>query len=297
MASPEFDNLAGLLAAGRLTGDTPLDQARAGYDAVGTMIPLVEGTATESIDPSAGVAGEWVRAPGVDNDRVVVWLHGGGYVIGSPTSHRPLASRLSASSRAPVLLVDYRLAPEHPAPAALDDALAAYTHVLDRGVGADRVAMGGDSAGGGLALCATVALRDQGTPLPVGLALSSPWVDLSLAGASVTANEKTDLVLSPDLVTHWAAAYLGGLDPRSGALSPLDADSHGLPPMLVHVARRELLYDDSLALESWAHQAGADLSLVVDDEMVHHWHVWAGLFPEADQAVADMGTWLDQRLA
>jgi acetyl esterase/lipase len=297
VTTPEFDNLVGLLGAGRIGPETPLDQARGGYDAMGTMIPLVEGTTTEAIDPATGVRGEWVQAPDGDDGRVLVWFHGGGYVIGSATSHRPLASRLSSASRSRVLLVDYRLAPEHPAPAALDDALAAYEHVLESGVRADRVALGGDSAGGGLALCSVLALRDRHIDLPAAMALSSPWVDLSLVGDSITANADTDIILSAELLAYWADAYLDGHDARRGPLAPLSGDGQGLPPMLVHVARGELLHDDAVALTTWARAAGNDVSLTVDDEMIHHWHVWAGLFPEADRAVDELGTWLDGHLA
>jgi monoterpene epsilon-lactone hydrolase len=294
--SAEFDNLVTLLSAGRITPATPIDVARSGYEAVGTMIPMVEGTTVDPLPLDHPVDGLWVRAPGVTTDRVVLWLHGGGYVIGSPTSHRPMASRLSAASGASVLLVDYRLAPEHPYPAAVHDATAAYEQLLTDGLEPGCVAIGGDSAGGGLAITTSLVLRDRGHPLPAAIACASPWVDLSLSGASMATNHETDLILSRDLLAHWAAAYLGPTPATDPAVAPLAADGHHLPPLLVHAARDELLADDAVRLVEWARRSGADATLVIDDDMIHHWHVWAGLFPEADQAVNDLGAWLGERL-
>lgn len=293
MASEQLTNLAALLAAGRVTPETPLDAARAGYDAIGTMIPLVEGTTTEPVD--GPVAGERVQAPGAPADRVVVWLHGGGYAIGSPTSHRPLASRISAAAGATVLLVDYRLAPEHPYPAALDDATAAYRQLLAEGRSPDRLALAGDSAGGGLAVATALALRDAGDPLPAALACVSPWIDLAVSAPSAVADADGDVVLSAELLRHWAAAYLGPVDPHDPTVSPLARSAAGLPPMLVHVARSEILHDDAVRLVAWARAGGVDATVVVEDA-IHHWHVWAGLLPEADASVEQLGAWLGSRL-
>lgn len=293
MASDELINLAALLAAGRVTPETPIEAARAGYDAIGAMIPLVEGTTSEPFD--GPVPGEWVRAPGVAPEPAILWLHGGGYVIGSPASHRPLASRISAVAGAPVLLLDYRLAPEAPHPAALDDATSAYRHLVDQGWAPERLALAGDSAGGGLTINAALRLRDRGDPLPAALACASPWVDLAVSGSSATTNADDDVVLSAELLHHWAATYLADIDPGDAAVSPLDASAAGLPPLLVHVARSEILYDDGVRLFEWAQRGGVEAALVVEDA-IHHWHVWAGLLPEADAAVDELGGWLRERL-
>jgi acetyl esterase/lipase len=295
MASDAFENLRTALSATRVTPDGELEAARLGYDAVGSMIPLVDGTTVEPVD-AGGAAAEWVRAPGLEPGRAIVWFHGGGYVIGSPASHRPFASRLSAATAAPVLVVDYARAPEHPYPAALDDAMAAYRWVLADGLDAGHVALGGDSAGGGLALATAIALRDAGDPQPAAIALSSPWLDLTLAGDSMAANRDDDIILSAELLDHWAGLYAGDTPRTDPGLSPLFAPLDDLPPLLVHVARTELLFDDTVRLEAAARAVDREITVDVDDEMIHHWHVFAGLFPEGDDAVDRLGAWLASRL-
>jgi acetyl esterase/lipase len=295
MASEAFENLCTALSVTRVTPESELEAARVGYDAVGSMIPLVDGTTVEPLDED-GPAAEWVRAPGLGPGRAVVWLHGGGYVIGSPASHRPFASRLSAATGAPVLVVDYARAPEHPYPGAINDALAAYRWLLADGLDAGHVALGGDSAGGGLALATAVALRDAGDPLPAAIALSSPWLDLTLVGDSMHATGDDDIILSTELLDHWAGLYAGDTPRTDAGISPLFARLDDLPPLLVHVARRELLYDDTVRLDTGVRAVGGGITVEIDDEMIHHWHVFAGLFPESDDAVIRLGSWLASRL-
>src|SRR5512140_922332 len=177
MASPELNTIIGMLKARPVSPNPSVEEMRAGLDMLASVFPVAADVALEPVD-AGGVPAEWVTAPGVSGDRVILYLHGGGYVVGSIRSHRELASRLSRAAAARVLLIDYRLAPEHPHPAAVDDATAAYRWLLSRGISPARVAVAGDSAGGGLTVATLAALRDAGHPLPAAGVCLSPWVDL-----------------------------------------------------------------------------------------------------------------------
>jgi acetyl esterase/lipase len=294
MPSTQHEQFVQLLRGARVTPDLPVDDARAGYDASGSVIPLPDGTETSEID-LGGVPAERVHVGDVDDRRAVVWFHGGGYVIGSTRSHRPLAAALSATSGLPVLLVDYRRAPEHPYPAAIDDATAAIDAAIDANPGG--VAVGGDSAGGGLALAAVTARLAAGEAPPAALALVSPWLDLTGDDDPDQAATDADPVLSPELLEHWSDLYCGDADRRDPLVSPLYADLTGLPPLLVHASSAELLADDARRLAERSRQAGCDdVTLDIADDLVHHWHVWVGLFPEADESLAQIGRWLRGQL-
>lgn len=256
--------------------------------------PPIEGSRVEPVD-AGGVPGEWVTAPGVTGDRVVVYFHGGGYVIGSLDSHRAHVARLSAATDARVLNVDYRLAPEHPFPAAIDDAVAAYRWVLASGVRPEAIALAGDSAGGGLTLATLLALRDAGDPLPAAAVPISPWADLELTGESISSRAERDLMCSEAGLKEMAAWYTAGHDVRHPYVSPIHGDPSGLPPLLIHVGDAEILLDDAVRFADAATGAGVDVTLEVWDDMPHVWHVFAGLLPEADQAVARVGSWLDTK--
>jgi acetyl esterase/lipase len=249
----------------------------------------------EPVD-AGGVPAEWTAAPGARTDRTLVYLHGGGYCLGSVATHRSLVARLSRAARVRVLSVDYRLAPEHPHPAAVEDAVAALRFAYASGLDPARVAVGGDSAGGGLAVAALLALRDRGLPLPAAGVCISPWTDLSASGASVRTRADLDPLVDADDLACLAAAYLGGRDPRAPLASPLFADLRGLPPLLVHVGTAEILLDDATRLAENARDAGVDVELEVWDDMIHVWHAFADLLPEGVQAIEGIATFLEKRL-
>jgi len=257
----------------------PLDQV----GALGRATPVVR----KAIQVD-GWRGEWLSAPRVRADRVLLYLHGGGYVSGSPLTHRALMGHLSRHANARVLALDYRLAPEHVFPAALEDAWAAYWWLLGEGYGADRIVLAGDSAGGGLALALLLALRDAHVPLPASAICFSPWVDLALTGASLHKNEATDYI-NPEILHATAQMYLDGHDPRDPLVSPLYGDLHGLPPLLIQVGSAELLHDDGRRFAQRARRAGVDVQFEVAAGMVHVWQFMYWIEPKARQAVQRAG--------
>jgi monoterpene epsilon-lactone hydrolase len=225
--------------------------------------------------------------------RAVLYLHGGGFTVGSPATHRALAAHLAAASGTPVHLLDYRLAPEHPHPAALEDTVAAYRELMDRGLRPENLALAGDSAGGWLALSAALALRDDGVPLPATLVLISPWLDLALTDPSATDDEH-DPMLRAGWLRACAARYAPDLDPTSPELSPLDADLTGLPPIAVQYGEQEILGTDALRLANAARSAGVPVDIRRLDGLWHDAHTQAGLVAEATTAVAALGRHVDQ---
>jgi monoterpene epsilon-lactone hydrolase len=234
-----------------------------------------------------GAPGEAVRPSGLERPRrTILFLHGGGYYFGSAQSHRAITFALAQSLQARVVAVNYRLAPEHPYPAALDDAVAA---VLDlyAGVSPHDLALCGDSAGGGLALSTLLRLRDAGYPLPACAALFSPWTDLAATGPSIAANDKRDALFHGDCIAADARHYLAGRDPRDPGASPLYADLAGLPPLLCQVSGTEVLLDDSLRLVRKARLAGVAARCQIWSDLPHVWQLYPGFLPEARQALND----------
>jgi acetyl esterase/lipase len=290
MASEELQVLR------ELFGDTDLGSLTIAErrQAMASITRPPPGTAVDPVD-AGGVPAEWLTAPGASQDRVLLYFHGGAYQAGSAAGLRHLVGLLSGAARARALSVDYRLAPEHPFPAAIEDAVAAYRWLLASGADPARIAVAGDSAGGGLALGALVALRDAGEPMPAAAVLLSPWTDLALTGESVRTRAAADMMIKPERMTESAALYLAGADPRHPYASPLYADLHALPPLLIHVGDAEVILDDSTRLAARARDAGLEVSLEIWDEMPHVFPAFAGLLPEADQAIEHIGAWLDQR--
>jgi acetyl esterase/lipase len=239
-----------------------------------------------------GVRAEWVSGPGARRDRAVLYLHGGGYYAGSLATHRGLAARISVAADAPVLLADYRLAPEHPFPAAVQDAARAYRWLLSSGFSAGRLAVAGDSAGGGLAVAAMLALKASGEPLPAAGVCLSPWFDLAMTGDSLRTHASADPIIRPSDLPFVARCYLGPADPRTPTASPLYGHLAGLPPILIQVGTDEVLLDDSRRFAERAREAGVPVRLDVWEEMIHVWQAYARLVPEARHAIEAIGAFL-----
>lgn len=245
---------------------------------------------------AGGVPGEWVRWPDGRQGAVLLYLHGGGYVFGGPDSHRDLAWRLAKEAGVDVLVLDYRLAPEHCYPAALEDATAAYRWLLDEGFAAERVVVAGDSAGGGLAASLMVNLKAEGLPLPKASVLISPWADLAMTGPSMQANVKTDAMLSPEAISRFAAHYLSDTDARAPGASPIFADLSGLPPTYVIVGSGEVLLSDSETLVKHMTAAGGQAELKVWPNMPHVFPLLAAVVPEGRQAIVEMAGFIRSQL-
>jgi acetyl esterase/lipase len=225
---------------------------------------------------------------------VLLYLHGGGYSIGSLRSHREPVSRLCAESGVRGLLVDYRLAPEHRFPAQLVDAKAAYRWLLDAGIDPSRIVVAGESAGGGLTLSLLVSLRDEGAPLPAAAICVSPWIDLEMRGASMTYNARFDYV-SREVLEVYARRFVARSERRDPLAAPVHADLRGLPPMLVLAGGAEVLLDDARALTARARDAGVDVRLEIEDDMIHAWPLFSGM-PSARRAIERMAAYVRGRL-
>jgi phosphinothricin tripeptide acetyl hydrolase len=271
-------------------------ERRAQYERAEKAFPTPPEIKVERVSAPVAPA-EWLRPPGAVAGRVVLYLHGGGYVIGSPRSHRHLAAAIAAAGQASALLLDYRLAPEHPYPAAVDDATAAYRWLLDQGIAPGHIVIGGDSAGGGLTVATLLALRDARLPLPAGGVCISPWVDLTCSGGSYRTKAAVDPIVTRTGVEEMARAYLGSSAARTPLASPLFADLRGLPPLLVHVGSDEVLLDDAVQLADRARSAGVDATLEVWDRMIHVWHWFLPMLDEAQAAVDGIGRFTRARAA
>lgn len=233
----------------------------------------------------AGVKGEWHRPYSSNSGRVILYLHGGGYVFGSPGLYRSMTMPLAALAAGDLFSLDYRLAPEHTCPAALDDALAAYAWLLRSGKSPESIVIGGDSAGGGLALALLQGLRDRGAPMPAGGFLYSPWTDLAATGASVTENSRRDCMFQEATIRENGKSYAGSLDLKDPRVSPLYGDFRGLPPLLVFASRDEMLFDDAARIVEKARAAGVDVRFEPRPGLSHVWPLFYPLFPEAREAL------------
>jgi monoterpene epsilon-lactone hydrolase len=242
------------------------------------------------------VPAEWLIPHGAPGDRALLYIHGGAWFMGSPVTHRGLVSYIAHHGGVRALSIDYRLAPECPFPAGLDDCIASYVWLLDRGVPPQNIIVAGDSAGGNLTLALLVALRDADKPLPAGAVALSPATDLAFTGESVKTRAHLDPILSNLGTNTIIPDYITVYDPHHPYISPLYADLHGLPPLLIHVGDHETLLDDAVRFGECARAAGVDAHVVVWPEMFHVFHVFVPLLPEARQAVVQIGAFIRSRL-
>ena len=292
MPSAQHELVVQMLAAQPRNPDATVAEMRAGITQLAQLFPLAADVRAERVD-AGGVPAEWVSVPQSRDDRVMLYLHGGGYVLGSPASHRELASRIARATQARLLVLDYRLAPEHPFPAAADDALASYRWLLATGVPATQIVIAGDSAGGGLALSTLTAVRDAGQPLPVAGVCLSPWVELEITDAAIKANAVYDPMVDADGLEKMGRLYAAG-NLRHPRAAPLYADYNGLPPLLILVGTRELLLQDARRVAAKARAAGVDVKLEEWEGLIHVWPLFGPEMPEGQQAVARIGEFVRQ---
>ncbi|HJP41827.1 MAG TPA: alpha/beta hydrolase [Dehalococcoidia bacterium] len=273
-----------------------IEEQRANVAGLGTTATVLPDVAiTEAY--AGGCRAYWHDPPGAVEDRAILYLHGGGYVLGSPKTHERLVSHLASATGARVLNLDYRLAPEHPHPAAVEDATAAYRWLLDQGFLPGYVAISGDSAGGGLSLAALISIREQGFPQPAGAVPLSPWVDLEGTGNSMVSNAENDLLVQKEMLQGMAASFLGeGGDARDPLAAPVYGDYRDLAPIYIQVGGDETLLDDSTRVVERAKAAGVEVKLDVFPEMQHVFQTGVGNVPEATDAVGRIGDWLRAKL-
>jgi acetyl esterase/lipase len=245
-----------------------------------------------------GIHSEWIEPIDASSTKAILYLHGGGYCICSLDTHRGLAARLALASQTRVLIIDYRLAPENPFPAALEDALSAYRWLLEQGYSAQHIAIGGDSAGGGLALATILRLRDAKQILPAALFLLSPWTDLTFSGDSHRTLRAIDPIFGGESSSlKFGPAYLGVEDPTNPLVSPLFADLHEFPPTLIHVGSDEILLDDSTRLNVKLKASGVVTRLEIWDGMWHVFQIFAPYVPEAQLAICQIGEFINEHIA
>ena len=240
-----------------------------------------------------GVAAEWLTPPEIDKDKVILYLHGGGYLMGSPRTHRSLVWRIARQAKASSLVIDYRLAPENPYPAALEDAFASYTWILEQNARPPKISIMGDSAGGGLALALLLKLQEKGLILPGCAVVLSPWTDLTCSGPSIEGKAGKDPILDRDKLRVGARCYAGEIDLKTPFLSPLYGKFNKLPPLLIQVGTDEMLLDDSRQFAEKAVEAGHPVELEVWEGMIHVWHYLARYVPEGRQAIVHIGQYVN----
>jgi acetyl esterase/lipase len=296
MTVAQLDSLIGLLRSRPLPQTPEIGEARERFEKMGVLLGGAPDAKCEKVD-AGGVPAEWVAAPGVDPDRAVLYLHGGGYAIGSIDTHRRLAYDISAACGARILVIDYRLAPEHPFPAAVEDAAKAWRWLIAQGFDTRRLAIAGDSAGGGLTIATLVNLRDQKLGLPACAVAISPWVDLEGVGASMTARSAQDPMVQKDGLMWMAGMYLKGKDARTPLAAPLHADLKGLPPLLIQVGTAETLFDDATRLAEKLHAGGGEVKLSAWANMLHVFPLFAPILSEGREGCVEIGTYIRGKMA
>ena len=267
-------------------------ERRQRIDEVGSVWPVADDVEVTAVDAD-GVPAEWSTAPGSDASRVLIFFHGGGYCSGSILSHRRMVTEAGRAAGMRTLAVGYRLAPEHPFPAALEDALTAWRFLLGQGIDAASVAVGGDSAGGGLTVALINTLREAGDNVPACAWLVSPWVDLTMSGSTLASKDKVDPLIHKDYLGELADAYVPrGMDRSDPRVSPLFADLCGFPPMLIQVGSAETLLADATRLAAALGSADVPVTLEVWPHMIHAWHLWNAHLEPARRALASAGAFL-----
>ena len=293
MPSEQYNRIIELLKSTKVDRTATVEERRKNLEKMASLVRLPRDIRFEPLKVG-NIPAEWIFTPVSVEDRIILYLHGGGYAIGSIKTHREMASRIARASEARGLIIEYRLAPEHKFPAAVEDSTLAYRWLLKEGYNPDRIVIAGDSAGGGLTVATLVALRDQGEPLPAAAVCLSPWIDLEGLGESVKTKADIDPLFDMDGIIQNAKLYLGDEDPHNPLAAPLYADLKGLPPMLIQVGTWEILLDDSVRLAERAKKAGVEVILEKWEDMVHVFQSFGYYLPEAQEAVEHIGDFVIQ---
>ncbi|UCC45032.1 MAG: alpha/beta hydrolase [Candidatus Zixiibacteriota bacterium] len=280
----------------KFNAHTTIQEQRRALEGFAGLSILPAGTRVQPVKIGT-LSAEWISVGDNPEQRAVLYVHGGAYNIGSLNTHRDIAARIAKASKMKTLSIDYRLAPEHDHPAAVEDVVSAYRWLLENGYSPRNIVIAGDSAGGGLAVAALVSLRDAGEQLPAAAVCMSPWTDLEGTGESITSLAHKDPFLTSDWLGVMAKNYVADDDPRSPLISPIYADLHGLPPILIQVGADEILLSDSTRLEKRGRQAGVDVTLDIWANMWHVWHLFAGQMPEAKRAINEVGKFIREHVS
>jgi monoterpene epsilon-lactone hydrolase len=289
MADPEVAALRALIAA--RPRSLEIEARRRDIDARGRQFTIPKEVTVEAVS-AGGVAAEWSATNDADRSRAILYLHGGGYVIGSLDSHRHLAAEIGRCAGIPTLAIDYRLAPEHPFPAAVDDTVTAYRYLLDKGIRPSRIALAGDSAGGGLVVGAMLAIRAAGLSLPGCGWCISPWVDMEALGRSFVDRAATDPTVQKAGILDMSRLYLGQAEARTPRAAPIYGDLRGLPPLLIQVGAAETLLDDSICLARTAGAADVMVDMQIWPEMIHVWHLYFPMLDAGRRAIVAGGAFI-----
>jgi acetyl esterase/lipase len=295
MASQQLEAIIQMIRSMPQTEGLDIPAARASFEMIAQVFPVAADIKREPASAN-GVPGEWITAPNSTDAATIFYLHGGGYTIGSVNTHADMVSRICRASGARAFSLDYRLAPENPFPAAVEDATKAYRWLLGQGIRPESIVISGDSAGGGLSLAALLSLKASGDLLPGAAVLLSPWTDLLATGESMKTRQAADPMINPGLAIQGATRYHGATPASDPLVSPLYGDFHGLPPMLIQVGDAEVLLDDSTRVAERAKAAGVDVTLEVWDEMIHVFQIFSATLPEAQQAIDRIGEYVKQHI-
>lgn len=278
-----------------IDGKQSVEAIRDGLEQMASRVVLPEDVKCEIVD-AGGVPAEWISTPDAAENHVVLYLHGGGWISGSINTHRDLVARISRTSKSRILILNYHLAPEFPFPAAFDDCISAYKWLLSNGIKPEDIVIAGDSAGATLTITCLIRLRDEGIELPSAAVSISPLTDATFSGESFKTKAKLDPFYTPEDCEFMVSQYIGDMDRRKPLISPLYADLHGLPPLLIHVGTLELLLDDSVRFAECAKEAGVDVTLEVFKDMPHVFHAFAGVAPEGQDAIEKIGIFIQDHI-
>lgn len=295
MASKEFEHLLERIRSFETPKDASLEEMRAVMEYTAKLFSVPEGVEIRPVDAD-GVSAEWLMPAAASGNATLLYLHGGGYALGSIKSHRHMAAQIAQASGVRALIIEYRLAPEHPFPAGIEDAVRAYHWLRAEGVAPSDIVISGDSAGGGLTMATLFSLKKEGAEMPAGAALISPWVDLEGTGESMKTKKAEDPMVSAEGLSALTKYYVGERDPQTPLASPLYGDFAGLPPLLIQVGSAEVLLDDSTRLAEKATQAGVEVTLDVWEDMIHVWQYYAERIPEGRDAIAQIAKFIQHRV-